>query len=128
MNRVGVTGAWGYTEYNLYPDNSKYPWLRRVTLFSFSQGGRDQFAGGNEFIEVAGTRINFSRQGFLRVDGIWGFEHWAGLRFKRGRPRAFGNGNSIAGSPWTAASQRGWQCSTTRRLRSRAARSITTRA
>ena len=91
MNRVGVTGAWGYAEYNLYPDNARYPWLRRVTLFAFSQGGSDQFAGGNEFIEVAGTRINFSRQGFLRVDGMWGFEHWAGQRFKRGRPRAFGN-------------------------------------
>jgi hypothetical protein len=91
MNRVGVTGAWGYAEYNLYPDNTKYPWLRRITLFAFSQGGSDQFAGGNEFIEVAGTRINFSRQGFLRVDGLWGFEHWAGQRFKRGRPRAFGN-------------------------------------
>jgi hypothetical protein len=91
MNRVGVTGAWGYAEYNLYPDNTKYPWLRRITLFNFSQGGSDQFAGGNEFVEVAGTRINFSRQGFLRVDGLWGFEHWAGQRFKRGRPRAFGN-------------------------------------
>jgi hypothetical protein len=91
MNRVGVTGAWGYAEYNLYPDNTKYPWLRRITLFAFSQGGSDQFAGGNEFIEVAGTRINFSRQGFLRVDGLWGFEHCAGQRFKRGRPRAFGN-------------------------------------
>ena len=91
MNRVGITGAWGYAEYNLYPDNTKYPWLRRITLFSFSQGGSDEFAGGNEFIEVAGTRINFSRQGFLRVDGLWGFEHWAGQRFTRGRPRAFGN-------------------------------------
>jgi hypothetical protein len=91
MNRVGVTGAWGYAEYNLYPDNTKYPWLRRITLFAFSQGGSDQFAGGNEFIEVAGTRVNFSRQGFLRVDGLWCFEHWAGQRFKRGRPRAFGN-------------------------------------
>jgi hypothetical protein len=90
MNRVGVTGVWGYAEYNFYPDNSKHPWLRRITLFSFSQGGRDQFAGGNEFIEVAGTRINFSRQGFLRVDRSWGFEHWAGQRFTRGRPRVFG--------------------------------------
>jgi hypothetical protein len=91
INRVGITGAWGYAEYNLYPDNAKYPWLRRVTLFSFSQGGSDQFAGGNEFVEVAGARINFSRQGFLRIDRSWGFEHWARQRFDRGRPRAFGN-------------------------------------
>ena len=35
--------------------------------------------------------MNFSRKGFLRVDQMWGWEHWAGQRFKRGRPRAFGN-------------------------------------
>jgi hypothetical protein len=90
MNRVGVTNAWGYSEYNFYPDNTKHPWLRRIALFSFSQGGSDQIAGGNEFVQVAGARINFSRQGFLRVDRSWGFEHWAGHRFTRGRPRAFG--------------------------------------
>jgi hypothetical protein len=91
MNRVGVTGAWGYVERNFYPDEDRYPWLRRVTFFGFTQGGSDEFAGGSEFLEVGGVRLSFSRQGFLRVDQMWGWEHWAGQRFKRGRPRAFGN-------------------------------------
>ncbi len=90
MNRVGVTGAWGYVERNLYPDSKKHPWIHRITLFSFSQGGRDRFAGGNEFVQVAGLRANFTRQGFLRVDYLAGFEHWAGQHFKRGRPRVIG--------------------------------------
>jgi hypothetical protein len=91
MNRVGVTGGWGFVERNFYPDTKKNPWVRRVALFSFSQGGRDRFAGGNEFVEVFGVRTNFTRQGFLAIEGIMGFEHWAGQRFKRGRPRFNGS-------------------------------------
>ena len=48
-------------------------------------------AGGNDLLEVAGMRFNFTRQGFLRVDRTFGFEHWRGERFDRGRLRAFGN-------------------------------------
>jgi hypothetical protein len=90
INRVGITGAWAYGERNFYPDNTKHPALRRITLFGFTQGGQDHFARGNEWLEVAGVRMNFSRNGFLRIDQMWGWEHWAGQRFKRGRPRAFG--------------------------------------
>ena len=35
-------------------------------------------------------RMFFTRQGFLNVDYQAGFEHWAGERFKRGRPRLHG--------------------------------------
>jgi hypothetical protein len=91
MNRVGVTGAWGYVERNFYPDNTKHPWLRRFTIFSFTQGGDDEFAGGGEFLTLAGVRLAMTRQGNLRVDYMAGHEHWAGERFKRGRPRISGN-------------------------------------
>ena len=66
MNRVGVTGAWGYVERNFYPDNNRLSWLHRFLFFSFTQGGHDHFAGGNEFVEVAGVRMFFTRQGFLQ--------------------------------------------------------------
>ena len=91
MNRVGVTGVWGYLERNFYPDNKKHPWLRRFTIFTFTQGGRDEFAGGNEFLALAGIRMAMTRQGNLRIDQMVGHEHWAGRRFKRGRPRVSGN-------------------------------------
>ena len=46
INRVGITSGWGFAEYNFYPDKDRYAWLRRVSAFSFTQGGRDRNAGG----------------------------------------------------------------------------------
>ena len=106
MNRVGVTGAWAYVERNLYPDTNRLPWLHRFLFFSFTQGGHDHFAGGNEFVEVAGVRMFFTRQGFLNVDYQAGFEHWAGERFKRGRPRLHGEVQLFR---WLALERRVWR-------------------
>jgi len=91
MNRVGITGGWGFLDRSFYPDNERYPWIRRIALFSFTQGGRDRLAGGNDLLEVAGLRFNFTRQGFFRIDRSFGFERWQGERFERGRTRAFGS-------------------------------------
>jgi uncharacterized protein DUF5916/cellulose/xylan binding protein with CBM9 domain len=91
INRVGITSGWGYGEYSFYPDKAKYPWLRRVSPFSFTQGGRDRNAGGNELLQVSGARLQFTRQGFLRVDRFDGYETWASRRFDRGNWRTQGN-------------------------------------
>jgi hypothetical protein len=91
INRVGITSGWGFIDRSFYPDKTKYPWIRRVGFLSFTQGGSDFVAGGNDFLEVVGMRFNFTRQGFLRVDRTFGFEHWRGEPFDRGRLRAFGN-------------------------------------
>jgi hypothetical protein len=84
INRVGITSGWGFVEYNFYPDKNRYPWLRRISPFTFTQGGRDRNAGGNEIIQVSGIRFRLTRQGFLRFDRFDGFETWAGERFGRG--------------------------------------------
>ena len=91
INRIGITSGWGFVDRSFYPDKARHPWIRRVSFLSFTQGGRDVVAGGNDLLEVAGMRFNFTRQGFLRVDRTFGFEHWRGERFDRGRLRAFGN-------------------------------------
>ena len=91
INRIGITSGWAFVDRSFYPDKTRYPWIRRVSVLSFTQGGRDVVAGGNDLLEVAGMRFNFTRQGFLRVDRTFGFEHWQGERFDRGRLRAFGN-------------------------------------
>jgi hypothetical protein len=91
INRVGITSGWGYGEYSFYPDKAKYPWLRRISPFSFTQGGRDRNAGGDELLQVSGVRLRFTRQGFLRFDRFDGFERWAGRRFDRGNWRGQGN-------------------------------------
>ena len=90
INRVGITSGSAYVERNFYPDERAVPWLRRITPFSFTQGGRDEGAGGPDFLEVVGFRFNFTRQGFLRVDRSWGYETWANERFERGRTRVWG--------------------------------------
>jgi hypothetical protein len=91
INRVGITSGWGYAEVNFYPDQDKYPWVHRISPFSFTQGGRDRNAGGNELLQLLGVRLNFTRQGFIRLDYFDGFEIWAGEQFDRGNWRAQGN-------------------------------------
>jgi hypothetical protein len=87
INRVGITSGWGYAEYSFYPDKKRYPWLRRISPFSFTQGGHDRNAGGNDLIQVTGVRFRFTRAGFLRLDRFNGFETWVGQRFDRGGGR-----------------------------------------
>jgi hypothetical protein len=90
-NRVGFTQAWTYVDLNFYPDKSRYPWLRRIQPFTFTQGGRDRVAGGDDILNVSGVRVYLTRQGFFRIDRFFGREPWAGRRFDIGRIRAFGN-------------------------------------
>lgn len=90
LNRVGITNGWGYIDYNFYPDKARYGWIRRIAPFTFLQGGRDRVAGGNEIISVTGIRLNFTRQGFFRIDRSFGREPWQGERFDNGRTRMFG--------------------------------------
>jgi hypothetical protein len=68
------------------------PWLRRISPFSFTQGGRDRNAGGNDLVQVSGIRLSLTRQGFVRADRIDGFETWAGQRFDRGSWRLQASG------------------------------------
>jgi hypothetical protein len=91
LNRVGITSGWAFVDRSFYPDKNRFGWIRRASLLSFTQGGRDRPAGGNYLLEVAGARFNFTRQGFLRVDRAQSFEHWQGRKFEGGRNRAFGN-------------------------------------
>ena len=89
INRVGITSAWGYAEYDFYPPKAK-SWLLKVAPFSFTQGGHDDNAGGNELLQVTSVRMQFSRQGNFRFDRFDGFEAWAGQRFDRARWRMLG--------------------------------------
>jgi hypothetical protein len=90
INRVGLTSGWGFAEYSFYPPQKKLPWLRRISPFSFTQGGTDRNAGGDELLQVSGIRFRFTRQGSLRIDRFDGFEHWAGQRFDRANWRTMG--------------------------------------
>jgi len=90
LNRVGITSGWIYGDLNFYPNKDRYPWIRRVSFFNFLQGGRDRINEGNEYIDIAGARLSFTRQGFFRIDQGIGYEAWQGERFEQGRTRLFG--------------------------------------
>ena len=90
-NRTGMTSGWGYGEVNFYPKNANKSVLKRVNVFTWNKLGRDQVQDGNERFNMAAVRLNFTRQGFLRIDYGWGREPWAGRQFKNDRLRTQGN-------------------------------------
>ncbi|HTV01008.1 MAG TPA: DUF5916 domain-containing protein [Luteitalea sp.] len=87
LNRVGLTSGWAYVDYNFYPDKTKYPWIRRISPFTFFQGGRDRINDAMEYVSVTGGRFSFSRQGFVRIDKIFGKEAWLGRQYDNDRVR-----------------------------------------
>ena len=91
LNRTGITNGWVYGDYNFYPDKDRHSWVRRITPFTFFQGGQDRVQDGEEYISVTGVRMSFTRQGFFRVDKSFTQEAWQGQEFDGGRWRMFGN-------------------------------------
>jgi hypothetical protein len=49
--------------------------------FVFAQYGHDRIQGGGKWIVVPGVRMHFTRQGFLRIDGLVGQEPWVQRTF-----------------------------------------------
>jgi hypothetical protein len=90
-NQPAITSGWVYGNLNFYPDKTKYSWLRRVSPFVFVQGADDRIAEADQRLFLPGVRLNFSRQGFFRVDRFFGHEPWAGQTFPLDRWRFMGN-------------------------------------
>jgi hypothetical protein len=82
LNQVGITQGWTYVAPSFYPDAKRYPWFKRLIPFAFARYGRDRIQDGWPWIVVTGFRANFTRQGFLRVDTIFGEEPWLGQTFR----------------------------------------------
>src|SRR5688572_21209210 len=85
VNRVGMTRTWQYAALNFYPDQKKYPWIRRINPFLWVAAAEDRTQGGDELFILPALRFNFTRQGSLRVDYGTGHETFAGRRFDVGR-------------------------------------------
>jgi hypothetical protein len=82
LNQVGITQGWTYVAPSFYPDPKKLPWLKRIVPFYFVQYGRDRIQGGDPWIMVPGIRMNLTRQGFFRLDHIFGEEPWKGRTYR----------------------------------------------
>jgi hypothetical protein len=82
LNQVGITQGWTYVAPSFYPDPKKTPWLKRIVPFYFVQYGRDRIQGGDPWIMVPGFRMHLTRQGFFRLDTIFGEEPWMGTTYR----------------------------------------------
>lgn len=89
VNQVGVTMQQAYAAYRLYPDPEKNTWLRRVESFLYFRGGKDRIQGGDPWFVLPGIRFNLTRQGFFRVDSLFGEEPWMGQTFRISNTRVF---------------------------------------
>ena len=89
LNQVGMTQGYTYVAPSFYPDAKKYPWFKRVIPFYFVQYGKDRIQGGKPWIMVPGVRMNFTRQGFFRLDTIFGEQPFAGRTFRISNTRVF---------------------------------------
>jgi uncharacterized protein DUF5916/cellulose/xylan binding protein with CBM9 domain len=97
MNQVGITQGWTYFGPSFYPDAKKLPWLKRINPFVFARYGEDRIQDGFSWIVVPAVRINFTRQGFLRLDTLFGEEPWAGHLFRISNTRLMGQAQI---TPW----------------------------
>lgn len=91
MNRVGLTRTWQYAEVQFYPDETRYPWIKRIAPFVWGVHAKDRVENGTEPFILPGIRFNFTRQGFLRVDLGRGREVFGGRRFAVSRHHVDGN-------------------------------------
>jgi hypothetical protein len=90
LNQVGIKQGWSFLAPSFYPDAKKHGWFKRFVPFVFAQYGHDEVQGGNKLIFVPGLRMHFTRQGFFRIDGLFGQEPWAQRTFKPRNIRLFG--------------------------------------
>jgi hypothetical protein len=90
-NRTGITSNWTYYSYNFYPDEKKYSWFKKFSPFVWAHAARDRIQMGNETFLLGGVRMNFTKQGFFRVDYGGGKEAWAGRLFDTRRIQLMGN-------------------------------------
>ncbi|MDM7996772.1 MAG: DUF5916 domain-containing protein [Acidobacteriota bacterium] len=90
-NRTGITANWTYYAYSFYPDEKRYSWFKKFTPFVWLHSARDRTQGGDETFFLGGVRMNFTKQGFFRVDYGGGQEAWAGELFHTNRIQWMGN-------------------------------------
>jgi hypothetical protein len=90
LNQVGITQGWTFVAPSFYPDPKKHAWFKRFVPFVFAQYGKDRIQGGIPWIVVPGVRMHFTRQGFLRIDTLFGQEPWVGRTFHTSNTRLIG--------------------------------------
>lgn len=76
--RTGITKFTGYIGPNFYPDEKKLPWLKKINPFIFGYYLHDLTTGMDDIFLLAGVRLYFSMNSWLRLDFRHLRESWAG--------------------------------------------------
>lgn len=95
FNQAGLTRLWQFGELQFYPDTTGTGWLKRVAPFVFGVRGENRLQGGSEQVTEAGLHLNFTRQGYMRLNASRGHETFAGRRFDLWRGNVEGGGQLL---------------------------------
>ena len=123
LNQVGHHQGWAYAAGASIPTPRKYSWIKRSPRSSTRSTAATASTAATTGSWLPGVRMNFTRQGFLRIDTSFGDEPWLGQQYPIDRPRDAGRGAALPLDPvQSAASTGGPRPSTTRWRRSLAGR------
>ena len=82
INRVGLTRGWQYQGLSFYPDEKRYPWLKRVNPFIWVTAADDRVQGGSELLVMPGDTLQLHAPGLPAADVMRGHETFAQHRFE----------------------------------------------
>ena len=94
-NQTGATANWSFAQVNLYPDEKRHAWIKKVQPFAFTRVGRDRVQGGDIRLGLVGLRANFTRQAYFRIDAFRAIEPWAGHEFRTRQTRVMTGGQLL---------------------------------
>jgi len=89
--RTGFNRVIGYFGPVYQPKSDRWSWIKSVNPFLYALAVHDTITGLDDYLALAALRMNFVRQGSLRIDYIHGQEAWAGQLFHPGLFRIQGS-------------------------------------
>jgi len=89
--RTGINRIIGYFGPVYQPKSDRWAWIKSVNPFLYAFALHDTVTGMDDYLALAALRMNFVRQGSLRLDYIHCQEAWAGRLFHPGIFRVQGS-------------------------------------
>jgi len=89
--RTGINRIIGYFGPVYQPKSDRWAWIKSVNPFLYAFALHDTVTGMDDYLALAALRMNFVRQGSLRIDYLHCQEAWAGRLFHPGIFRVQGS-------------------------------------
>jgi hypothetical protein len=90
VRRLGISKFRWYLDFNIYPDQEKFSWVRRMTPFVFGYYLHDITTHEDDYLLNGGVKFSLTKQGSVKVEYYTFSEYWKNTAFK-------GNYLNIAG-------------------------------